>query len=444
MAITKYKVIKKNLDAVINYAMNGEKTENGILVSAINCMPQTAYSQMMLTKKAFHKEDGRLGYHIIQSFNGNEISPDKCNKIGLEFAKQLWGDKYQVIVCTHTNKKNVHNHIVLNSVSFIDGSKYHNSNVEIALLRETNDDICRKHGLSIVKSSKATTVSDISKSRIANYNRNSGKMELIKADIDEAIKEATKYQEFVDILAFKGYYIKKSNNVISVSTPYYNRNIRLSRAFGEDYTFDNIKTRIYQPTLYDRYLKRTNNEKVYKVRIYDGIKIDQEKLKTSSFYRLYVHYLYLLGKLPPKIHYKERTKQYYQEIDKFNKLADEMNLICTYNLNSKEDAQNLRMQYIEEVTPIKAEREKLRQLYKKATNESDKTIIRAKIETITEDINKINYKIQTCKRIITKAEKGEKETILINNRALENQQNNEQENSINKNKDKKELDRATF
>ena len=114
-----------------------------------------------------------------------------------------------------------------------------------------------------------------------------------------------------------------------------------------------------------------------------------------------------------------------------------MNLICTYNLNSKEDAQNLRMQYIVEVTPIKVEREKLRQLYKKATNESDKTIIRAKIETITEDINKINSKIQTCKRIITNAEKGEKETILINNRALENQQNNEQENSINKNKDKK-------
>lgn len=432
MAITKYKVIKKNLDAVINYAMNGEKTENGILVSAINCLSQTAYSQMMLTKKTFHKEDGRLGYHIIQSFNGNEISPDKCNKIGIELAKQLWGDKYQVIVCTHTNKKNVHNHIVLNSVSFIDGSKYHNSNVEIALLRQTNDDICRKHGLSIIKSTEATTVSDISKSRIANYNRNSGKMELIKADIDEAIKEATKYQEFIDILAFKGYYIKKSNNVISVSTPYYNRNIRLARAFGEDYTFDNIKTRIYQPTLYDRYLKRTNNEKVYKVRIYDGIKIDQEKLKTSSFYRLYVHYLYLLGKLPPKIHYEERIKEYYKEIDKFNKLADEMNLICTYNINSKEDAQNLRMQYIEEVTPIKAERDKLRQLYKKATNESDKTIIRAKIEAITEDINKINSKIQTCKRIITKAEKGEKESFLTNNRVAENQLNNEKEKLKNK------------
>ena len=58
-------------------------------------------------------------------------------------------------------------------------------------------------------------------------------MEIIKNDIDEAIKNANKYQELVDILQSKGYYIKKSNNVISVSSPYYNRNIRLSRAFGE-------------------------------------------------------------------------------------------------------------------------------------------------------------------------------------------------------------------
>lgn len=136
MAVTKYKVIKKNLETVINYAMNGEKIENGILVSALNCLPKTAYSQIKLTKKNFHKENGRLGYHIIQSFNGNKISPPKANEIGIELAENLWSDKYQVVECTHTNKDNVHNHIVLNSVSFIDGSKYHNSNVEIALLKE--------------------------------------------------------------------------------------------------------------------------------------------------------------------------------------------------------------------------------------------------------------------------------------------------------------------
>lgn len=431
MAITKYKVIKRNLEAVINYAMNGEKTENGILVSAINCLPKTAYSQMMLTKKAFHKEDGRLGYHIIQSFYGNEVSPEKCNKIGIELAEALWGDKYQVIVCTHINKDNVHNHIVLNSVSFIDGSKYHNSNAEIAFLRETNDDICMKYGLSVIVSKKANKERDIARSRIKNYNRNEGKMEIIKADIDEAIKVAKKYQEFVDILSYKGYYVKRSGNGMSISSPYYNRNIRLARAFGEDYTLDNIKSRIYRNGAYKMH-ETNENEKIYKIRIYDGIKIDQEKLKTSSFYRLYVHYLYLLGKLPPKIHYEERTKEYYQEIDKFNKLCDELNIISDYDLKSIEDTQNLRAKYLDEVAPLKAEREKLRKMYSKSNSVTDKNILEVKINVLTKDINKINAKIQTCKRVINKVEKGEKEDWLIQKRLEDNKLKNEKENTKNK------------
>lgn len=220
MAIIKYKVIQKNLEAVINYAKNGDKTEKGILVCGINCLPDTAYFQMMLTKKTFHKEDGRLGYHIIQSFNGKEVSPEKCNSIGVEFAQSLFGDKCQVLVCTHIDKENA-----------------------------------------------------IARNRTNNYNRNSGKMELIKNDIDEAIKNAKKYQDFIGNLAYKGYYVKKSNNVISVSTPYFNRNIRLSKAFGEDYTFENIKNRIY----YRDY--QFKEDKVYRIRIYEGVKINSELLK---------------------------------------------------------------------------------------------------------------------------------------------------------------------
>ncbi len=326
---------------------------------------------------------------------------------------------------------------LLNSVSFVDGSKYHNSNVEIALLKEINDDICRKYGLSIIKSTKATTVSEISKSRIANYNRNSGKMELIKADIDEAIKIAKKYQEFIDILALKGYYIKKASNVISVSTPYYNRNIRLVRAFGEDYTFDNIKTRIYQETLYNKYLKRNDNEKVYKVRIYDGIKINQEKLKTSSFYRLYVHYLYLLGKLPPKIHCEERTKEYYKELDKFHKTNDEIKMIISFDLHSLDDAQKLKTHFLERVAPLKDEREKLWRDFNKTTNENQKNIIKDKIAIITDNINKINKEIQTCKRIINNSEKGEIEYNLIKKRVKKNQDKKEKE--LTKNKDKNRI-----
>ena len=403
MAITKYKVIKKNLEAAINYVKNGEKTEHGILISGINCLPETAYTQMMLTKKNFHKEGGRLGYHFIQSFNGKDVSARQCNDIGMELAESLWGDKYQVLVCTHTDKENVHNHIILNSVSFVDGSKYHNSNVELALVRETNDELCRKYRLSVIETDKANKEKDIARSRIKNYNRNSGKMELIKNDIDEAIKEARKYQEFADFLAYKGYYIKKSGDSISISTPYYNRNIRLARAFGEDYTFENIKNRIY----YKNY--QFKEDKVYKVKIYEGVKIDPFLLEHSHFYRWYVHFLYVLGKLPPKIHYIERTPEYYKEIDKFSKLCDELSLISSKDLKSIEDAQD---------------------------NAADKTILKARINILNEDIERINRKIQTCRKIISKAEKGEKEDWIIQKRFQDNKERSEKEATKTKNKNK--------
>lgn len=428
MSITKYKVIQKNLEAVINYAKNGEKTEYGILVSGVNCLPENAYAEMTLVKKNFHKEDGRLGYHFIQSFNGKEVTAMECHEIGMELANSLWGDKYQVLVCTHIDKDNVHNHIILNSVSFIDGSKYHNSNAEIALVRETNDDLCRKNGLSVVETDKANKENEIAESRISNYNRNSGKMELIKNDIDEAIKNATKYQDFINELEYKGYFVKRTNNSISLSTPYFNRNIRIARSFGEDYSYENIKQRIY----YNDY----KPQKIYNVKIYDGVKIDSELLKKSHFYRIYVHFLYVFGKLPPKIHYEERTPEYYKEIDKFNKLCDELSMISSNDIKSTEDAQSLRMQYLEEVSPLKAKREEYRQLYNRTSNAADKTILNARINHLTEDIDRLNIKIQTCRRIINKAEMGEKEDWLIQKRIKDNIEKSEIDCTRKKNKEK--------
>ena len=371
------------------------------------------------------------GYHFIQSFNGKEVSSEGCNDIGIELAQNLWGDKYQVLVCTHVDKDNVHNHIILNSVSFIDGSKYHNSKVELALLRQTNDDLCRKYRLSIIESDKSEKENNIADSRIQNYNRNSGKMELIKQDIDEAIKKSTKYQEFVDELAYKGYYLKKSNNSLSISTPYFNRNIRLARTFGEDYTFENIKDRIY----YRNYQPKENN--VYRIKIYEGVKINANLLKTSSFYRLYVHFLYIFGKLPPKIHYEERTPEYYKELDKFDRMMDEFNMINIHDIKTLEDVQNLRTKYLEEISPLKAQKEEYMKLYSQVKNDADKTIFKAQISHLNEDIKRITKKLQNRRRIISKVERGEKEEKLIQKRTEANREKAEKE--IAKKKDKNRI-----
>ena len=390
MAVIKIKTIKSNLQAVINYGKNGEKTEHGILVSGINCNVATSYEEMALTKKFFHKEGKTLGYHIIQSFKGYEVPSEKANQIGKELAEELWGDKYQVVICTHINKQNVHNHIIINSVSFVDGNKYHNSNEEIAFMIEASDRLCLNYGLSIVNTPKADKEKEFRQKNIDYFNRRDEKMQKIITDMDETINSVKKYSDFKLVLKSKGYEnIKDGGKYLTMKTPNFSRKVRIDRAFGDEYSVQGIKERIY------RYSKEelppvANFKKKYYRKLYTGPKINKFLLQTSSLYRLYVHYLYLLGKLPPKIHYEKRTKEYYQEIDKFNKLADEMSLICTYNLNSKEAVQNLRIKYIEEVTPLKAEREKIRQIYKKTTNEHDRSFLEYKLKNLTNEINKIN------------------------------------------------------
>ena len=126
----------QGLDDVIAYAVNSRKTEQhredaDILerfVSGVNCHPATARAEMLAVKKRFGKEDGTIAYHGYQSFAPGEATPEIAHKIGVELAQRLWGNRYQVVVATHLDKANhLHNHFVLNTVSFVDGKKYFRS-----------------------------------------------------------------------------------------------------------------------------------------------------------------------------------------------------------------------------------------------------------------------------------------------------------------------------
>jgi len=113
----------QSLKDVMDYAVNPDKTERQHLVSGINCVPAIAREQMLITKKRFSKLDGRTAYHAYQSFSPGETTPDQAHLVGMEFAQQLWGDRFQVVVATHIDKSHIHNHFVINSVSFMDGSE---------------------------------------------------------------------------------------------------------------------------------------------------------------------------------------------------------------------------------------------------------------------------------------------------------------------------------
>ena len=165
-------------------------------------------------------------------------------------------------------------------------------------------------------------------------------------------------------------YIKKGGS--SISMPHYNRNIRLARAFGDEYSVENIKARIYH------YTTEIKQEKKYKVRIYDGVKIDSELLKKSHFYRLYVHYLYLFGKLPAKVHYEGISAEYYKAIDKMKKTSDEIRFIGKYEIQNINDVTKIKNELTENMNNLKENKKQLLKKYKKA-EDIDKEKIKTKI-----------------------------------------------------------------
>lgn len=171
MAITKIWAVKDDLNRVLNYIKNPDKTKelgDGLkevlayttqgyktnekeYITGINCEPSTSLKQMMNTKLSYNKMDGRLAFHAVQSFKPGEVTPEECHSLGVQLAKQMWGNRFEVVVSTHLDKDHLHNHFVVNSVSWVDGMKYDNRKKDIDHFRELNDAICKQHGLNVIE-----------------------------------------------------------------------------------------------------------------------------------------------------------------------------------------------------------------------------------------------------------------------------------------------------
>lgn len=136
---------------VISYIQNPQKTGDSTFITMIHCLKETALRQMILTKQRYGKEDKYIAWHGYQSFKPGEVIPKVCHEIGVKLAKEMWGDRFQIIVTTHLGKGHLHNHFCFNSVSFLDGKKYNYSKAEQHRLREFSDRLCREYGLSVIE-----------------------------------------------------------------------------------------------------------------------------------------------------------------------------------------------------------------------------------------------------------------------------------------------------
>lgn len=197
------------------YIVDSRKTKyNGNdLVSALHCTVYTSYIEMMTTKRQFRKEGGRQFYQFVQSFPADtNLTPQEVHQIGLEFAERQFPD-FEVLMATHCNTENLHNHFIVNAVSFKDGRKLHQNHEDLVRHRQVNDEICMAYGEPVLESYGQENRKRTEKSREyqAAKHGNSWKLELILA-IEDALRYSTDKASFMQNMEMEGYKVQWSDS----------------------------------------------------------------------------------------------------------------------------------------------------------------------------------------------------------------------------------------
>ena len=230
---------------VINYVSRKEKTvsEDKRFVTGVNCLPETALDEMTATKNLYHKADGKLYYHLVQSFpSGYEIEPELAHKIAVELAEKAF-NRYEVVVATHIDREHIHSHLVLNSVSFEDGKKYHSNKESVEELMKLSDDICQHHGVQVLDAPKKKMNKDfLSDSEYRSAKRGENfKWELMNV-INQVMKQAKSKKQFCYMMKQQGYDVRWEDNrkYITYTCPN-KRKCRDNKLHGERYRKENME-----------------------------------------------------------------------------------------------------------------------------------------------------------------------------------------------------------
>ena len=407
MATTKIWDINVRLDHVIDYITDLEKTKNldygdefsifhnnesldiktekECFVSAINCSVDIAYEEMMITKKTYNKTGGILGFHAYQSFGENEVTPKIAHQIGVQLASEMWGSRFEVVVSTHQNTKHIHNHFVINSVSFKDGKKYYDNHINYARMRRLSDDLCAEYGLSVI-SEKETKGGLFYNNFYNNYIEHSDYYEKIREDIDFAILKSYSYNNFLTVLESMGYKVIIKNNILSLTKEPYKLRVRVSRTFGKRYNKRNIIKRIE-----GGYVKENSNN-------FFAVFFKNKNYK-NSIYKLFKSYCDLLENYS-----KNKHKQYFyssirKDIKELDYFIEQTTFLSKNNVSTDKDLNNLKLSIESQLDKLLDKLDKINYKKSKLSNESDLKEIEGNRCELVNKIKKVRYNLRLINEI---------------------------------------------
>ena len=417
--------------SVLSYVSN--KNEGLKYVTGINCVPETATKKMVFTRKMFGEKGNRVLWHGYQSFAPGESTPDQVHKMGVELAEKLWGDRFEIVVATHLDRAHLHNHIVINATSFIDGKKF-NWDKEYPRMQKMSDLIAKREGL--------TTVEDKENEIISNGSIYTGKYtveRIVKEDIDCCIAVAKSLDEWNSLMRQKGYIIDDSRKYLRINPYGHSRCIRVDRRFGEDYTLEGIERRILNRTAntIDDDQKVSNdpgstfiNEQNSSDDMIEGF-IDEQDASSEALndftddeyitavYQMLkgiqysepkgIQIVYLRFIVGMGTYYKSHGRiarihyLYREELTKLDKYIDESRFLIKNDIASEED---LEYRYREDKNLLETLTESRKHMYNKLrrARSVDREDIQAKLRDINLMIKEERKNVRICERIMKRTE----------------------------------------
>lgn len=433
MAVTQLYNRTTNLNGLIEYVMNGDKTDEMKYVSGVNCLPETAYEEMMSTKNRFNKgKEKIIGYHLIQSFAEGEVTPEVAHELGLEYVNEVFGKDFEVVVATHLNTDNVHNHIVINSVSLKTGKKFYDYHASRDYLRIVSDCICQYYGLSVLEDKIWKH-----KGAYKRFAKENPYMQMVKSDVDRCIEKALYEKDFRKRLEELGYsYLNSYEQGLVIIDNTRDRKVYLQKFFGDEYSYNKVIDRIldYENRNIIKYGKK------YKISIEEYKKILEIKRKNEirKLPLLYVLFCLLLkiDPLPAKMDFKNArvkiTKEMRIEVKYMNELSRQAVLLTENKIGSLDALNTFRTKLQDEVRTLKGARENLQRKKRKSTNQEDIIKFDEELKKLVPKIKQLNTDIQNCYKI-------EKRTILWQqeyDKVMKKEQEQQKQNELNQSKKK--------
>ena len=344
LAILKYIAVHKSPKNFLRYIMNGDKTEEMKLVTGLNCTANLdyAYKQMSkvfekfakerFCKKSINngKEKVRL-HHYIQSFKPDEVSPELAHKIGVEWARKVFGENHQVLVTTHVDKNHIHNHFAVSAYD-LDGKKWYGNKTTLKRCRDISDKICKSHGLSVIENQEYHANQKYS-DWLARQQNVSWKNKLCD-EIDNIVlrEDVQSVEDLAERLHVK-YYAVTLKKYLSIKVSENRKAIRSYR-LGDGYAIEELRYRI----------ENKNREiSLSAVAKYQGVQRE---------------YAMCLRELQIMV-YRKPNNSHNVTFSELRKNAELLTYLCDNNIHSEEDFQNVVNAAAKKSDRLKKSRDKL-------------------------------------------------------------------------------------